>query len=144
MKTSKQGLDLLTEREGVRVKAYLDSKGIPTIGVGHTGPEVRLGLVWTDDEVRIALQNDVKLCEDTINLYCVQELKQHQFDALVSFIFNVGVTAFRKSTLLRKLNQGDFEGAAIQLDRWHIPPEITSRRNGEREQFLGNKFVARA
>jgi lysozyme len=68
MKTSKQGLDLLTEREGVRYKAYLDSKGIPTIGVGHTGPEVRLGLVWTPDEVRIALEKDVKLCEDTLNM----------------------------------------------------------------------------
>lgn len=137
MKTSKDGLDRLTVREGKRNKAYLDTKGIPTIGVGHTGPEVRLGLVWTDDEVRIALENDVKRCEDTINLYCCVPLQQHQFDALVSFIFNVGVNAFARSTMLRKLNQGDYEGAADQFDRWHIPPEITGRRNSERDQFRG-------
>lgn len=144
MKTSVQGLDLLTEREDKRNKAYLDTKGIPTIGVGHTGPEVRLGLVWTDDEVRVALEKDVKRCEDAINLYCIQKLAQHQFDALVSFIFNVGVNAFMKSTMLRKLNQGDFDGATKEFDRWHIPAEVTSRRNGEKLQFMGIKFVARA
>jgi lysozyme len=137
MKTSKDGLDKLTVREGVRKRAYLDTKGIPTIGVGHTGPEVRLGLVWTDDEVRIALENDVKMCEDTIALYCVQSLAQHQFDALVSFIFNIGVNAFKRSTMLRKLNQGDFEGAAKEFDRWVIPAEITKRRMSEKAQFLG-------
>lgn len=139
MKTSADGLARLEQREGKRYKAYLDTKGIPTIGVGHTGPEVRLGLVWTDDQIRIALEKDVKKCEDAINLYCCLALAQHQFDALVSFIFNVGVTAFIKSTLLRKLNQGDFDGAAQQFDRWHIPPEITNRRNSERDQFLGRQ-----
>jgi lysozyme len=144
MKTSTKGLDLLTEREDVRKNAYLDVKGIPTIGIGHTGPEVRLGLSWTDDDVRMALEKDVKRCEDTINLYCVNKLTQDQFDALVSFIFNVGVNAFIHSTLLRKLNQGDMEGAAREFDRWHIPPEVTARRNGEKLQFAGVKFVARA
>lgn len=144
MKTSAQGLDLLEQREAKRYKAYLDTKGIPTIGVGHTGPEVRLGLIWTDDEIRIALEKDVKKCEDAINLYCVWTLPQHMFDALVSFIFNVGVNAFVKSTMLRKLNQGDFDGATNEFDRWHIPPEVTSRRNGEKLQFAGTKFVARA
>jgi lysozyme len=137
VKTSKQGLDALEKREGKRYRAYLDSKSIPTIGVGHTGPEVKLGLVWTDDEIRLALEHDVKRCEDTINLYCAHKLKQHQFDALVSFIFNVGVNAFMHSTMLRKLNQGDFEGAAKEFDHWHIPPEIIGRRNSERAQFLG-------
>jgi lysozyme len=143
MKTSDQGLTLLGQREGRRLKAYQDTVGVWTIGDGHTGPDVYQGLVWTEEQANAALAEDVKRCEDAINLYCVHTLAQHQFDALVSFTYNVGVTAFRKSTLLRKLNQGDFEGAAKQLDRWHIPPEIISRRNGEREQFLGNKFVAR-
>jgi lysozyme len=137
MKTSADGLEKLEKREGVRYKAYLDSKGIPTIGVGHTGPEVRLGLEWSADQVRVALEKDVKRCEDTINLYCVHPLKQHQFDALVSFCFNVGVNAFMRSTMLRKLNQGDFEGAAKEFDRWHIPAEIIGRRDSERAQFLG-------
>jgi lysozyme len=142
--TREQGLKLLEEREGKRREAYLDTKKIPTIGVGHTGPEVHLGLVWSDEQILEALRQDVKKCENAVNLYCVNRLEQHQFDALVSFIFNVGVNAFTRSTLLRKLNQGDFEGAAKEFDRWHIPAEITSRRNGEREQFKGTVFVARA
>lgn len=137
MKTSDDGLEKLKTREGVRNKAYLDTRGIPTIGVGHTGPEVRLGLTWTREQVTEALRADVKRCEDAINLYCVQELKQHQFDALVSFIFNVGVYAFMRSTMLRKLNQGDYDGVLQQFDRWVIPAEVTSRRMGEKEQFKG-------
>jgi lysozyme len=143
MKTSEQGLSLLGEREGRRLEAYQDTVGVWTIGDGHTGPDVYEGLVWTGEQANAALAKDVKLCEDTVNMYCVQRLRQHQFDALVSFIYNVGASAFRRSTLLRKLNQGDFEGAAMQFDRWHIPSEITSRRNGERDQFLGIKFKAR-
>jgi lysozyme len=143
MKTSTQGLDLLEKREDKRYKAYLDSRDVPTIGVGHTGPEVRLGLVWTDDQIRIALENDVKRCEDAINLYCVHKLEQHQFDALVSFTFNVGVNAFMRSTLLRKLNQGDWDGAAKEFDRWNIPSEIVPRRLAEKLQFLGKEFVPR-
>jgi len=137
MKTSANGLSKLEKREGVRYRAYLDTKGIPTIGVGHTGPEVRLGLVWTADEVRIALEKDVKVCEDCINQYVAVPLEQHQFDALVSFIFNVGRGAFMRSTMLKKINQGDMEGAAKEFDRWHIPPEIIKRRDSERNQFMG-------
>lgn len=137
MKLSDAGLSRLEDREGVRYKAYLDSKGIPTIGVGHTGPEVYLGLVWSADQVKVAVEKDVKRCEDAINLYCVQQLKQYQFDALVSFIFNVGVNAFIRSTMLRKLNQGDFDGAAKEFDRWHIPEGVTHRRDTEKAQFLG-------
>lgn len=137
MNTSRDGIRKLGDREGRRKEAYLDTKGIPTIGVGHTGPDIHLGLVYTDEQIDDALAKDVKQCEDTINLYCVNPLKQFQFDALVSFIFNVGVNAFIHSTLLRKLNQGDFDGAAGQFDRWHIPPEITGRRNSEKAQFLG-------
>jgi lysozyme len=69
--------------------------------------------------------------------------RQHEFGTLASFIFNVGVGAFTGSTLLKLLNKGDYAGAALQLDRRHIPPEITSRRKGEREQFRGARFEAR-
>lgn len=143
MKTSQQGLDLLIEREGSRKRAYQDSTGVWTIGIGHTGPEVYDGLYWTEDQVREAFAKDIEKYESLVNTAVKVDIPQHAFDALVSFAFNVGSGAFRFSTLLRLLNAGDSAGAAVQFDRWHIPPEITSRRNGEREQFRGSRFVAR-
>lgn len=143
MKTSEQGIDLIIGREGSRTKAYLDSVGIPTIGVGHTGPEVHMGLVWTEEQVREALAHDLERFEKAVNDNVTVGLEQCQFDALVSFAFNVGAGAFASSTLLKRINTYRFEEAALQFDRWHIPPEITSRRNGEREQFRGTRFEAR-
>lgn len=145
MKISDQGLKLLIEREGKRNAAYLDSVGVPTIGVGHTGPEVHLGLVWSDAQVEAALKADLARFEQAVNAGVTSEanINQNQFDALVSFAFNVGVSAFLNSTLLKRIKAGDYEGASVQFDRWHIPQEITSRRNGEREQFRGSQFKAR-
>lgn len=137
MKTSALGLKKLEVREGKINKAYRDIKNIWTIGVGHTGPEVTGGLVWSEEQITSALAKDVVKCENAINLYCCTALTQYQFDALVSFIFNVGVSAFSRSTLLRKLNQGDIDGAVKEFDRWHIPADIIGRRNSEREQFCG-------
>jgi len=141
MKTSQQGLDLLIAREGKRNDAYLDSVGVWTIGVGHTGPEVHAGLHWTDDQVADALRADLDRFEAAVNT-ATAALTQHQFDALVSFAFNVGVGAFTSSTLLKNINAKLFDEAETQFDRWHIPPEITRRRNGEREQFKGTHYVA--
>ena len=142
MKTSDQGLTILIDREAKRNKAYLDTVGVPTIGVGHTGPEVHMGLVWTDDEVKAAFAKDIQRFEQAVTEAC-PGINQNQFDALVSFSFNVGVGAFTNSTLVRKIKAGDFAAAAAHFDVWHIPPEITPRRNGEREQFKGTAFSAR-
>jgi lysozyme len=136
MKTSKKGLDALAKREGRRQRAYLDTKGIPTIGVGHTGPEVYMGLVWTNQQIDDAFADDIKWAEDAVNKYVVVPLEQHQFDALVSFVFNIGETQFRRSTLLRVLNTGDYEEAAKCFDMWHKPKEIIGRRDSEKAQFL--------
>jgi lysozyme len=141
MKTSEQGIALLKDREGVRLKAYLCSAGVPTIGVGHTAG-VKLGDTCTEQQALEWLREDLQWSEAAVRQVKVP-LEQHQFDALVSFVFNVGQGQFATSTLLKKLNVGDYEGAALQFDRWHIPPEITSRRNGEREQFRGARFEAR-
>lgn len=144
MKLSKQGLNLLIEREGKRNAAYPDSKGIPTIGVGHTGPEVHLGLVWSDAKVEEVFAQDVARFEKAINDNVHVDLEQHQFDALVSWLFNVGTGwASKPAHLIRLVNAGNFAAAATEFDKWHIPPEITSRRNGEREQFKGTRFEAR-
>lgn len=138
MKTSQRGLILLENREGKRNKAYLDSKGIPTIGVGHTSPEVYIGLVWTDQQIMDALADDVKTAEDCINKYVKVPLTQNQFDALVSFIFNIGVAAFIHSTLLKDLNTGNYKQADKDFEMWHIPKDIIGRRNGEEAQFNDN------
>lgn len=144
MKISDAGLSLIIEREGSRNKAYLDSVGVWTIGVGHTGPEVHAGLVWTDEQITEALRRDIERFEMAVNDAVLVELDQYQFDALVSFAFNVGAGAFRSSTLVRLLNAGrSVEEVAKQFDRWNIPPEIISRRNGEREQFKGAALKAR-
>ena len=135
MKTSVEGLNKLKKREGVRNRAYLDTKGIPTIGVGHTGPEVYMGLVWTDQQVTDAFADDIQWAEDAVNGYVKVALTQNQFDALVSFVFNIGETAFRRSTLLRVLNTGDYVEAANCFDMWHKPKEIIGRRDSERDQF---------
>lgn len=135
MRTSDEGISRLMVREGKRNKAYKDTKGIWTIGVGHTGPEVVEGLVWTDGQVSAALKDDLDGVEQALNVYVLTPLTQNQFDALASFIFNVGVNAFRRSTMLKYLNLRSFEKAALEFDRWHIPPEIISRRDSEHTQF---------
>ena len=143
MDISPQGLDLLIQREGKRNDAYQDSVGVWTIGVGHTGPEVHEGLHWTDVQIEEALTKDLQRFEDSVNKHVTVPLEQHAFDALVSFSLNVGTGAFEQSTLLRRLNQADYAGAADAFDMWHIPAEITSRRNGEKAQFMGTNFEPR-
>lgn len=143
MNISDQGIRLLIDREAKRNDAYLDSKGIPTIGVGHTGPDIHIGLHWTDEQIEEAFRQDLAWVEEAIADHVTVPLEQFQHDALASFILNIGSSAFVSSTLLRKLNENDIHGAANEFDRWHIPPEITSRRNGEKAQFEGLAFEAR-
>lgn len=134
MKTSQAGIDVIVKREGSRNKAYKDTKGIWTCGVGHTGPEVCEGLVWTDQQVQTALQADLKASEDAVNTV-TYPLSQNQFDALVSFVFNVGVTAFNKSTMKKYINLGQLPLAIAEFDKWNIPKEIIGRRMSEKKQF---------
>lgn len=134
MELSDAGAKALIQREGFRNTAYRDTKGILTIGVGHTGPEVRAGLTWTDEQVEEAFKKDVKWAVEAVNKV-LQPLTQNMFDALVSFTFNVGKAAFLNSTMRKLLDKGDYAGAKAQFDRWHIPKEIIGRRNSERDQF---------
>lgn len=143
MELSPQGYDLLVQREAKRNAVYLDSEGKPTCGIGHYDPNLVVGDVWTDEQVEDAFKADsawTLACLALVN----HELTQNQFDALFSFIWNIGQGAWGSSTLLRELNAGaPYEIVADQFDRWHVPPDIISRRNAEREQFLGNAFEAR-
>jgi len=142
MKTSTEGLDKLIAREGERLKAYKDTKGIWTIGVGDIDlnndgiRDVKEGMTITHAQSMANLGMDIKWAEDAVNKGVKVPLTQNQFDALVSFVFNIGASAFASSTLLKVLNLGNYDEAAKQFDRWHIPPEIIGRRDGEKDQFL--------
>jgi lysozyme len=158
VKMSAAGLKALMEREGVRNAAYPDphTGGAPwTIGVGHTGPEVHPGLWWDNETVMAALAKDVKKFETAIDHLVHVPLTQNQHDALVSMVHNVGEGDddgpgdgdFASSTLLRKLNAGDYAGASREFRKWIVPAMITSRRAGEWVQFNtpdGQPYPARS
>jgi len=132
---------IVKESEGLELRAYLCPAGIWTIGWGHTGTDVYKGLVITLAEAEDLLERDLRTSEGYVNSLVKVKLTQNQFDALVSFIYNVGGGAFKGSTLLRLLNAGDYKGAADQLLRWDkakgkVLAGLTKRRQKERELFL--------
>lgn len=136
--------DVVREFEGLRLEAYLDTGGVWTIGYGHTGEEVKRGLTIDLAQAETWLTEDLREAEGYVSKLVKVGLTQNQFDALVSFVYNIGGTAFGYSTLLRKLNAGDYEGAANQLLRWNkdngkVIGGLTNRRKKERELFLGEK-----
>ncbi len=142
MKTSQRGIDLIKSFEGLRLTAYPDpgTGGDPwTIGYGHTAG-VTPGMTITEEQAVQFLREDLYSAERDIDRLVAVRLCQHQFDALASLVFNIGGTAFRDSTLLRKLNAGDYAGAAVQFDRWvhgggKILPGLVKRRAAERAMF---------
>ena len=117
MQYSKNGLLLTEGFENCRLVAYQDIRGVWTIGWGHAGPEVCEGLTWTQDQADAQLLADVQSSVAAVNADVTVPLTQDEFDALVDFAFNVGNTALRNSTLLKKLNAGDYAGAANEFDR---------------------------
>jgi len=136
MQTSSAGLALIKEHEGLRLDAYLCPARVWTIGYGHTG-DVHPGQRITEAMADLLLQSDLKSFERAVNAAVKVPLTQGQFDALVSFAFNVGAGAFRLSTLLRVLNEGDYRAAAKQFDRWvhgggKVLPGLVRRRRDER------------
>lgn len=139
-RTSQEGIDLIRRWEGCRLKAYRCPAGVWTIGYGHTRSVIS-GLCITYDRAEELLKQDLKQFEETITSYVKVPLAQNQFDALVSFTFNVGVGAFGRSTLLKLLNQGKYALAAEQFDRWTKAngkelPGLVSRRAEEKKLFL--------
>jgi lysozyme len=102
MKTSDLGIQVITHYEGLRLKAYLCPANVLTIGYGHTGPDVTTGLIITEEQAKDLLKKDLILFEKSINDLGLP-LQQHQFDALVSLVFNIGFGNFKKSTLLKRV-----------------------------------------
>ena len=143
MKISNNGEQFIVHEEGERLTAYLDSVGIWTIGVGHTGgvdgQPIRQGMKITQLKSRELLHKDIASAEIAINANVRVKLNQNQFDALASLIFNIGVGNFKKSTLLRALNAGDYKAAAAQFLAWKYAggrPILLARRQREQALFL--------
>lgn len=145
MHISDTGLDLVKHFEGLFLTAYLDPVGVWTIGYGNTGPEATSGNTITEQRADELLRQDMADAEDAVSRHITVTLSQKEFDALTSFAFNVGGGNLWRSTLRRKLNAGDRQGAADELLRWNkgrvngVLTELaglTRRRKSEREFFL--------
>lgn len=142
MKTSDNGIEFIKKHEGLRLKAYLCPSGKPTIGYGHT-KGVKLGDVITEEEAEQLLREDLIVVENEINRHNLN-LNQNQFDALVSFVYNVGIGNFRSSTLLKKIkaNPND-ESIANEFKRWVYSngkrlPGLVKRREEEAKLYFLN------
>jgi len=136
---SERAVALVKKFEGCKLKAYLCPAQIPTIGFGHTHG-VKLGDRCTQEQADKWLLSDLNATERTINEFVTVKITQNQRDALASFIYNVGPGAFKNSTLARKLNNGDYTGAAAEFAKWtkaggRTLPGLISRRAAERALF---------
>lgn len=118
MKTSKRGIDLIKKFEGISLKAYKDVVGVVTIGYGHT-KDVTEGMRITEAQADEYLKEDLLDAEQTVTRYIKRKLSQNQFDALVSFVYNLGSGNFLKSTLLKKIriNPND-TSIAMEFGKW--------------------------
>lgn len=135
MEYSRKGLDLTERSEGLRLQAYQDSVGVWTIGYGHT-KGVRKGDVITQAQAEAFLIADIQDAVHDIQRLVKCPITQGQFDALVDFDFNLGGANLASSTLLRKLNAGDYEGAGKEFQRWNraggkVLGGLTARREAE-------------
>lgn len=140
MKLSLKGQRLIEQFEGRLNVAYLDGGGVWTIGVGHT-KGVKKGQTATSTQIDDWFAQDAAGAVAGVNKAVSVPVNQNQFDALVSLAFNIGVSAFSSSTLVRKLNAGDTEGAALQFVRWNqdngkVVAGLTRRRQAEADLFV--------
>ncbi len=143
-------LALVKAAEGCRLEAYRCPAGKWTIGYGHTGPLVRQGLKWTQEQAEEWLLKDLLKAADDVHSLATAPLTPNQTGALASFVFNLGAGCLKRSTLLMKLNARDYQSAAEEFDKWVyatvLNPDGTSskrqlgglvkRRTAERILFL--------
>ncbi|HDX4060216.1 TPA: lysozyme [Citrobacter freundii] len=145
MQTSDKGIALIKEFEGCKLTAYQDSVGVWTIGYGWTQPvdgkPIRAGMTIKQETAERLLKTGLVRYESDVSRLVKVGLTQGQFDALVSFTYNLGSRALSTSTLLRKLNCGDYTGSADEFLRWNkaggkVLNGLTRRREAERALFL--------
>lgn len=147
MKTSQAGIDLIHSFEQLRLKAYPDpgsKDGKPwTIGWGSTGMDIGPGTVWTKEQADARFAKDLAKFELGVNQAVTVPLTQGQFDALVSFAYNLGLGSLRTSTLLKMLNDGQYADAGRQILRWTKNDGVemaglVRRRKAELKMFNGD------
>ncbi|MGE8302896.1 MAG: lysozyme [Pseudomonas kermanshahensis] len=141
MRTSQRGLSLIKSFEGLRLQAYQDSVGVWTIGYGATRG-VKAGMAITKEQAERMLLNDVQRFEPEVQRLVTAQLNQNQWDALMSFTYNLGSANLESSTLRRLLNAGNYTAAADQFQRWNkaggqVLTGLVRRRAAERDMFLG-------
>lgn len=148
MSLSLEGVNLICNFEGLKLSAYDDGTGVWTIGYGTTrypnGQRVSEGDRCTLEQAKAYMQHDLKIFEHAVNSAVKVPLKQNQFDALVSLAYNIGVGAFKNSTLLKNLNLRNYKEAANQFDVWVNAggkrlQGLVNRRAIEKKLFLSSK-----
>ena len=118
MEASKEGIALIKKFEGCKLEAYKCSAGVWTIGYGHT-TGVKEGDVCTQEEAEKLLRGDIFKFEEYVQDSVKVDLDQSQFDALVAWTFNLGPGNLRSSTMLKKLNNGEYESVPFEMRRWN-------------------------
>lgn len=145
MQTSEKGIAVIKQFEGCKLTAYQDSVGVWTIGYGWTQPvdgkPIRAGMTIKQETAERLLKTGLVSYESDVSRLVKVSLTQGQFDALVSFTYNLGARSLSTSTLLRKLNAGDYAGAADEFLRWNkaggkVLNGLARRREAERALFL--------
>lgn len=134
MNISEPGLKIIKDFEGLKLQAYLDTGGVPTIGYGHI-KGVKMGDTCTLAQAETWLREETAGAVAAVNAALKVPVSQNQFDAMVSLTYNIGNQAFRDSTLLRMLNAGDVAGATGQFKRWN-------KDNGQAVKGLTNRRLA--
>jgi lysozyme len=144
MKISSEGLDLIKKFEGLELTAYKCAAGVWTIGYGHT-KDVQEGDEWSESHANHMLEVELEEFEGYINDNVTVALSQHQFDALVSWVYNLGPANLKASTMLKVLNSGDYEGVPAQIQRWNkaggkVLEGLIRRRKAESLLFMGRDW----
>lgn len=144
MRASDEAVALISHFEGCRLDAYLCPAGVWTIGYGHTFG-VREGDVIDQEAAEALLIEDLEEFEGYVTALCQCGLEQHQFDALVSWVFNLGPGNFESSTLLRRLNDGDLGAVPDEIRRWNkaggrVLDGLVRRREAEAVMFEGGDW----
>jgi len=144
MNISVEGISLIKKFEGCELEAYQDSVGVWTIGYGHT-KDVKEGDKINQDEAEHLLEEEMPEYEGYINDMVEVSLEQCQFDALVSWVYNLGPTNLSSSTLLKVLNEGDYDEVPFQIKRWNkaggkVLEGLTRRREAEALLFQDKEW----
>lgn len=141
LNSSQEAINLIKKFEGFRSELYYCPAGLPTIGYGHVIKKGDTRKSVTEYEAEQLLVGDVQIVERAIHRYVKVDLFQNQFDALVSFIYNVGTAAFQRSTIRQKINREDHQDAGNEFQRWvysagYKLPGLVIRRAEESRLYL--------